>query len=51
MKKHNFTIRFSDEEISWLKEEAQAQQRSVGNLITYVLSLYRKEKSERNIIS
>ena len=46
MPKHNFTVRLNDDMHNWLKKEAQAQQRSVGNLIEYVLHMYRQNQNE-----
>lgn len=45
MPKHNFTVRLNDDMHNWLKKEAQAQQRSVGNLIEYVLHMYRQNQN------
>ena len=47
MTKRNFTIRLSEEDLEWLKEEAERQQRTVANLITYILSLYHKGNTTR----
>ena len=41
----NTTIRFSDEEYKWLKNEAESQQRTVSNLIKRVLNLYKKNQN------
>ena len=43
-KTKNFTVRLTDEERMWLEKEAKAQMRSVGNLISYVLSQYRQHQ-------
>ena len=48
MAKYNFTVRLDDMH-NWLKQEAQAQQRSVGNFIEYVLHLYRQNQNEKQI--
>ena len=42
MPKHNLTIRIDDDLHSWLKQEAEYQQRSVANFILYVLNSYRQ---------
>ena len=45
MRKNNFTIRLSEEQLEWLKKEAERQQRSVGNLIAYIVSKYSRSQS------
>ena len=44
MPKHNLTIRIDDDTHSWLKQEAEYQQRSVANFILYVLNFYRQHQ-------
>ena len=41
MLKSNFTLRLNDEELEWLRQEAQKQNRSVGNLIREILEEYK----------
>ena len=45
MSKHNFALRLDDEMREWLEEEAQAQDRTVTNLIGYILTLYRRNQN------
>lgn len=40
--RHNFTVRVSDEEAEWLKQEAERQGRSVANLIRLLILRYRE---------
>ena len=42
MPKSNFTLRLNDEELEWLRQEAQKQNRSMGNLIRYILRDYKR---------
>jgi hypothetical protein len=37
----NLTIRVSDEEMEWLKQESELQMRTIGNLIIWILQQYR----------
>ena len=41
MPKTNFTLRLEVEELKWLHQEAQDQNRSIGNLIRYILREYK----------
>ncbi len=45
MSKHNFALRLDDEMHNWLKKEAQAQDRTVSNLIGYILTLYKRDQN------
>ena len=42
MPKNNLSLRLDDEERAWLEEEAKSQQRSIANLIRYILREYRE---------
>ena len=46
MGKRNLTLRVSDEEMEWLKKEADAQMRPVGNLIMWVVRRYMDQKDQ-----
>lgn len=46
-KMHNFTIRLSDDELEWLKAEAEKQHRTIANLIRYLLCLYRENNEDQ----
>ena len=50
MPKHNLSLRLDDEEREWLEAEANSQQRSVANLIRYILREYRNTHCLRKII-
>ncbi len=39
---YNLTIRLSEEERDWLDQQAKKEQRSMGNLIRYILHCYRQ---------
>ena len=39
------TVRLSLDMHEWLKQEASAQSRSIGNLIQYILNIYRQEQN------
>ena len=41
MLKSNFTLRLDEDELEWLHQEAKKQNRSVGNLIRYILREYK----------
>ena len=41
MPKNNLSLRLDDEERAWLEAEAKSQQRSLANLIRYILREYR----------
>ncbi len=45
--KHNLTIRFSDEEIEWLKCEAKKQVRPVAQLVRWIVAEYRAEAAKK----
>ena len=47
MNYRNFAIRIDEETYLWLQQQAQAQQRSIGNFIKRVLSLY-KQSQDKN---
>lgn len=43
----NFTVRVSEEELSWLQTEAKRQGRSIANLIIFIITEYmKKERKE-----
>ena len=44
--KENFTVRFSDDLLKWVKEEAESEGRSVNNLVNRIVELYRQSKRE-----
>ncbi len=46
MVKHSLTLRLDDDERVWLEAEAKKQQRSIGNLIRYILRQYRETQDE-----
>ena len=45
--RHNFTVRVSDEEAEWLKQEAERQGRSVANLIRLLIMRYREDTDKK----
>ena len=45
MPKSNFTLRLNEDELEWLHQEAQKQNRSVGNLIRYILREYKQRET------
>lgn len=45
--RHNYTVRISEDEAEWLKEEAQCQGRSVANLIRLLILKYREDVEKR----
>ncbi len=40
----NVTIRFSEEELSWLKETAAKEMRSVSLLVRWIIAEYRQRE-------
>ena len=46
--KRNVTIRFSEDEIQWLKAEADKELRPVAMFVRWVLAEYRKQKEGGN---
>ena len=45
--KRNLTIRFTDEEKTWLEGEAKKQFRPVAGMVRYIVSKYRREQEEK----
>ena len=45
MPKSNFTLRLNEDELEWLHQEAKKQNRSVGNLIRYILREYKQRET------
>jgi hypothetical protein len=44
MAKRNLTIRVSDEDMEWLKQESELQMRPIANLVLWILQQYRDQK-------
>ena len=51
MPKNNLSLRLDDEERVWLEEEAKSQQRSIANLIRYILREYRDTQEASRSLS
>ena len=46
MGRRNLTIRVSDEEMEWLKQEANAQMRPISNFIMWAVQQYKNQKDQ-----
>ncbi len=42
----NFTIRLTEEELTWLKAEADRQLRPVSSMLRWIIAEYRSSKTE-----